>query len=345
VTATGIAVSLGLVVLLLQRYLTQSTAWGGLLTYAMVLGFATLLSCLRRTLATDLRVRLRFGVLTGLDWVEGVLLLLAIPLAIAAGTAGALGGYVLASVGAFLLTIWVNRAVLSTSAADADPWLPTLLPTVLGFAVVSVVVTASYQCARIILGWAEGPTLVAVLFAAESSVTLFLMPIWYVNNVVFALLSRKQSLSELGRMLPAQYLVVGLLASGCFFVIVLGVSPILIRFLYGAVADRAIPLVPILAAGAAFRVLHVSTLSFHYRFTTMRTLQIVSLTGFAVYLGATAYLTFQRGIVGTATGMAVGNAFMAAIWVLLFVLRFVVSRNGGSSQPEPARDSKRFEGD
>jgi O-antigen/teichoic acid export membrane protein len=293
---------------------------------AIMLGLSALVVGIRNVLTAELRLRLRFGAVSVLEVLEGLTLASSIPLAIVFGSRGLLAGFLLSALVGATATALVNKYILGCSAEFSRTWVRPIIKTSIGFAAVSFIVAVLYQSARVILGWKEGAAIVAVFFAAEACVILLAKPLQYVNGVLFTLLSRKRSLSEVGHKARLQHMV-GTLAAAVAFVFVAWVlAPLILKLLYGAVEKEAGPLISILIPGAAFRMLHVSTMSFYYRFATMRTIVVMSVISLVVFVTAVTTLTIQQGVFGTALGVTIGNVFMGTFWFAFYVVMFVLPR-------------------
>jgi len=318
--------AVGSIALLVYLVARPPASAGTYLLPVMVLGLATLVVGVRSMLTTDLRIHLRFGAVSLLEASEGLILLVSIPLAWTLGTPGLLAGFLLSALCGAIVTAIVSRRMLATVLEWSLSWLKVIVPTSLGFAVVAAIAAVLYQSARVILGWIQGPEVVAVFFAAEACVVLLATPLQYVNGIVLTLLSRKESLDQVSRKASIQHMV-GILAAAVIFVFAATwLSPILMGLLYGPVKEQALPLIPILIPGAAFRILYLSTSSFYYRFANMRTIVILSVISLAVFVSTVTLLTLKQGVTGTALGVTLGNIFMGLLWFIFYVVAFVAPK-------------------
>jgi len=137
-------------------------------------------------------------------------------------------------------------------------------------------------------------------------------------------------LDQVSRKARVQHMV-GILTAALLFVIAAFlISPLLMGLLYGPVKERALPLIPILIPGAAFRILYLSSSSFYFRFAKMRTIVALSIISLAVFISCVTLLTMRQGVTGTALGVTIGNTFMGLLWFVCYVAAFVAPNRGTS---------------
>jgi O-antigen/teichoic acid export membrane protein len=289
----------------------QLSGYGSML---LALGLGTLVTELRRLATADLRLQLRFGTVSATEALEGLLLLAAIPLARAFGVAGLVGALLLCPLPGLLWTLSLTRETLSRASGAWHGWLRALGKVSLGFVGVTAIGQLLNQLARLVLGAVEGPSSVAVFFAAEASVMLLLMPVHYLGTVLFTLLAKKGSRDEIDSKAMRQHVVGSIGAAMLFYATALVFCPWLVRVLYRDVAAAALPIVKVLVPGAAFRLLFMSALPFHYRFAPMSTILALSLSTLLVSGALIVLLAVRGGLAGVALGVTLGNVVMGVVW-------------------------------
>ena len=288
------------------------------------LGIYLILLAARTVLNSAFRIELQFGRSSLVDIVSGAALLLAVPLSYFLGLKGLPLGYALSAVCAIAFQLWLLRKRF-TNARIFDPlWSKRVLVTAPVFALSAGSGIAFYQAGRIVLGCLRPSDEVLVFFAAEAVIALALFPVSAFAGIVYSLVARKSSSSDIPRAAILQHIISCILAGVAVYVGLIFLGKFVLTFFYRSLSESAWPLLKILAIGGAVKSLYFFSRGFIYKFCSFRRIIAYSWIGTATVLTLLLLLIPFFKLSGAAWAVTIANCFVALLWFGTYVYLFLI---------------------
>jgi len=293
---------------------------------AIGVGIYTILLAARLVLNIAFRVDLQFGKIAFIESLCGVLLLVAIPIAYLTGIEGVGFGFALAAAITLVFQIFLIRNKLKGQILFNSTWAKRLLIVAPIFALASFMGLAFHQSGRLVLGAFRPYSYVTIFFAAEAAVSLVLTPLNYLASTIYTLVVRKSKIGDISRTAILQHAFSCILCAILVFFLIQLLGYWILKFRYQSVAEKAWPLVQILAFGAAFKATYFLSRGFVYRFCSFKRILSYSVLNTLVLVVLLLAMVPKWGVLGAAWSVSLASSFVGILWFATYLYYFLIKR-------------------